>query len=62
VAVNADGLFRQSTTGERKAVQTQRILCVTAVELEMHEIKKIERRFAIAIRQGEIHKHDPRRT
>jgi hypothetical protein len=55
VAANADGLFHKSTAGERKPVQKQRILCVTAVELKMHQIKTIEPRFAITIRQGEIH-------
>jgi oxalate decarboxylase len=35
---------------------------VATVELEMHKIKTIEPRFAIAIRQGEIHKRDLRRA
>jgi len=42
VAATADGRFRKSTNGERKPVQIQRILCVTAVELEMHKTKKNE--------------------
>ena len=52
---NADRLFRKSATGERTPAQTQRILCVTAVELEMHEV---EPSLPIAIRQAKNIKHD----
>jgi len=43
IVANADDLFRKSTAGERKQLQTQRILCMTAVELEMHWIEPVWR-------------------
>jgi hypothetical protein len=56
VVAKADRLFRKSKTGERKRLQTQRILCSTAVELEMHMMKNIEPLLAIATFQGETRK------
>jgi hypothetical protein len=42
VVAKADRLFRKSTTGVKKPLQTQRILCAAAVALKVHKIKKNE--------------------